>query len=132
MTWHSVLLIAACLIGGWYLYDNGYLTVKSKRAITFLGTRVKNGFAFQFTGCTGYVGRVLRVKESGTYVVTFHAALSKGQARFLLLDAAKVPLLVLTPEAGQGEVFLEPGKRYHVRMEFDRASGESKARWERN
>ena len=129
MTWYHILLVALGLIGSWFLYDRGYLIVKSKRAVTFIGSRVKNGFAFQFTGCTGYVGRVLRVKEKGTYTVSLDAKLTKGEVRFLLLDSAKTPLLILTPDYHQGGVYLEPGKRYHIRMEFDHASGDSEARW---
>ena len=131
MTWYHIVLVVACLIGSWILYDRGYLIVKSKRAMTFIGSRVKNGFAFQFSGCTGYVGRVLRVKEKGTYTVSMDAKLTKGEVRFLLLDSGKTPLLTLMPDYPQGGVYLEPGKRYYIRMEFDHASGDSKAQWEK-
>jgi hypothetical protein len=134
MNWYSVVLLAVLAIGGWFLYDNGYMITKSKTALTFIGSGIgrSNYFNFQFTGCTGYAGRVLRVKESGTFTVSLNANLSKGSVRFSLLDEAKTPLLVLTPEQNQGRVSLEPGKRYHIRMEFDHASGDSKACWERN
>lgn len=131
MTWYHGVLLALCLLVFYFLYDNGYMITKSKTALTFIGSRVKNGFAFQFTGCTGYVGRVLRVKESGTYTVNLDATLSKGEVRFLLLDSAKTPLLILTPEWNQGGAYLELGKRYYVRMEFTHASGDSKACWEK-
>lgn len=131
MTWYHGVLLALCLVVFYFLYDNGYMITKSKTALTFIGSRVKNGFAFQFTGCTGYVGRVLRVKEKGTYTVSLDAKLSKGAVRFLLLDSAKAPLLTLTPDYHQGGVYLEPGKRYYVRMEFTHASGDSEARWEK-
>jgi len=131
MTWYHGVLLALCLVVFYFLYDNGYMITKSKTALTFIGSRVKSGFAFQFTGCTGYVGRVLRVKESGTYTVTLDAKLSKGDVRFLVLDSRKIPLLILTSEGNQNGVYLETGKRYHIRMEFRHASGDSRASWEK-
>ena len=132
MTWYHGLLTAVCVIGIWFLYDNGYLLVKSKSALTFLGSGMgkQNHFSFRFTGCTGFVRRVMRVRGSGNYTVNLHTDLSKGEVKFLLLDRAKEPLLVLTPEASRGNIYLESGKRYHIRMEFRHASGESKASWE--
>jgi len=133
VTWLYGLFLTACLIGAYLLYDNGYMVVKSKTALTFIGSGLgrQTHFGFQFTGCTGYVSRVLRVKESGTYTVMLNADLSKGSVRFSMLDGAKTPLLVLTPEQSQGRVYLEPGRRYHVRMDFTHASGDSRARWEK-
>ena len=133
MTWFYGLLIAVCLVALWYGYDNGYMLTQSKRALTFIGSGIgrQNYFSFQFTGCTGYVSRVMLVKESGTYTVMLNANLSKGSVRFQLLDGAKTPLLVLTPEVSQGRVYLETGKRYHIRMDFTHASGDSRARWEK-
>lgn len=133
MTWYHGLLIAVCLIGGYFLYDNGYMLVKSKTAVTFIGSGMGKSpyFSFQFTGCTGYAGRVLRVKESGTYAVSFAANLTKGDVRFLVQDGAKMSMLVLTPEVSQGKVYLESGKRYYIRMEFTHASGDSRASWEK-
>ena len=131
MMWHYGLLIVACAVGLWLLYDNGYMLMQSKRALTFVGSGIgrQSHFGFQFTGCTGSVSRVLRVKESGTYTVTLDSRLSKGSVRFLLLDGAKAPVLVLNPEKEQGGIYLEHGKRYFVRMEFDHASGDSRACW---
>lgn len=131
MTWLSGLLIAAALIGSYLLYDSGYMILKSKRAVTFVGTNRKNGFSFQVTGCTGFVSRVLRVKENGTYTVTLDAGLSKGAVRFRILDGAKTEILTLTPEQNQGGVYLESGRRYYARMEFTHASGDSRAQWEK-
>ena len=133
MQWCYGLLTAACLIGMYLLYDNGYLLVQAKRALTFIGSGMgkRDYFAFQFTGCTGYVSRVLRVKESATYTVTLNATLSKGTVRFTMLDGARTPLLVLTPERNSGKVYLETGMRYHIRMDFTHASGDSRARWEK-
>ena len=133
MNWFSGLLAVACLIGIYFLYDNGYMVVKSKTALTFVGSGLgkQTHFGFQFTGCTGHVSRVMRVKESGSYTVMLDANLSKGSVRFQLLDGAKTPLLVLTPEVSQGRVYLENGKRYHIRMDFTHASGDSRARWEK-
>ena len=132
MTWYHGLLTVLCVIGIYFLYDNGYLLVRSKSALTFMGSGMgkQNYFSFQFTGCTGFVRRVMRVQKSGSYTVRLHANLSKGEAKFMLLDGAKTPVLVLTPEASQGSVYLESGKRYHIRMEFRHASGDSKAQWE--
>lgn len=134
MTWFHGLLTAAAVIVMYLLYDNGYMVVKSKTALTFIGSGVgkQSHFDCHFTGCTGYAGRVLRVKESGTYTVKLDAKLSKGEVKFLLLDRAKTPLLVLTPERNQGGIYLEQGRRYHIRMEFAHATGDSKALWERN
>ena len=134
MTWLHGLLTAACLIGMYLLYDNGYLLVQAKRALTCVGSGMgkQSHFGFQFTGCTGYISRVLRVKKSGTYQVGLTANLSKGTVRFTVLDGAKTPLLVLTPEQNSGKVYLETGRRYHIRMDFDRASGDSKALWEKS
>lgn len=131
MTWLYGLFLVAGVIGIYLLYDNGYMVVKSKTALTFIGSGLgrQSHFGFQFTGCTGFVSRVMRVKESGTYTVMLDASLSKGTVRFSLLDAAKVPLLVLTPEQDQGRVYLEHGRRYHIRMDFTHASGDSRARW---
>ena len=133
MTWYNGLLIVVCLIALWYGYDNGYMVQQAKRARTFIGSGIgkQNFFSFQFTGCTGHISRVMRVQESGMYTVTLNADLSNGAVRFLLYDGAKTLRMTLTPELNQGKIQLEKGQRYHIRMEFDHASGDSKASWEK-
>ena len=134
MRWYDGIWIAVVIVGIWLLYDNGYLVAQSKRALTFIGSGIGTAkyFQFQFTGCTGFASRVLRVQESGSYSFDLDAVLSKGTVRFTVLDAKKNPLLTLTPEQNRGNAILENGQRYHIRMDFDHASGTTKASWENN
>jgi len=132
MTDFSILLVLIAVVVIYLLYINGYMVVKSKTAVIFMGhmSGGRNSCGFTFTKCDGYVRRVLKVKEKGVFRFDLEHNLSKGQVRFQVLDAHKLPLLTLNSEQSRGRVMLEPKRRYFVQMQFINTSGDCRAWWE--
>ena len=132
MSSYSLILVLIAFATMYLLYINGYMVVKSKSAVVFMGhmSGGRNSCGFTFTGCDGYVRRVLKVKEKGIRCFDLDSSLSKGRVQFQVMDAKKMPLLTLDAEQTRGRLLLEPKVRYYIQMQFIRASGDCSARWE--
>jgi len=70
-----------------FLYNRGYMVVKSLSAVTFIGS--PKGTGAKFTSCSGYIKRIVRFRESGTLSYYLDAELSKGDILVELLDSGK-------------------------------------------
>ena len=130
MTW-QLILIPAVLALFYFLYSNGFMHVKSMMAAKFMpdfkGSR--NRMGYMLTLGSGWIYRVLKVREDGIYRFDLEANLEKGTAQFQVLNRQKLPLLTLNPDYTRGRVQLEKGQRYYVRMEFTRVGGDIAASW---
>lgn len=128
MNW-TVILTGLILL--YLLYRNGYLIMQSKRAVLFRSDfrGRKDRMGFSVVKCTGWVGRVLKVREDGIYRFDLDVSLSAGTVQFQVLNRQKLPLLTLNPDTTRGRIQLEKGQRYYVRMEMTRADGDCAARW---
>ena len=127
MVWGEwiVLLIVVTLA---VLYRQGYITLNSKRALLFSGSI--GGKKATFTSCTGRIQRIFRPKEEKKYRFSLKLTLSSGAVSVYVLGSRKEPVLVLTPESPWGEVWLEKGKLYTLRIHFDHATGSYELSWE--
>ena len=132
MTWEWILI--PVIAGGlWFLHSNGYMYSQSKSALSFFGDGrgQRNCMGFSFTRCTGWVSRVLKVKEAGIYRFDLDASLSAGTVQFQVLDRNKLPVLTLNPDNTRGRIPLESKQRYFVKMQFMHTSGGCAATWEK-
>ena len=70
-----LLLGLLCLVlgvGMYLLYQNGWMVLSSKSAVSFVGS--KRGTAAAFSRCSGSIRRIVRFKESKTYGFTLDSA----------------------------------------------------------
>ena len=128
MNW-TVILTGLILL--YLLYRNGYLIMQSKRAVLFHSDfrGRKDRMGFSAVKCTGWVSRVLKVREDGIYRFDLDVSLSAGTVQFQVMNRQKLPLLTLNPDTTRGRVQLEKGQRYYIRMEATYTSGDFAASW---
>lgn len=115
-------------IGMYLLYRNGWMVVSAKSAATFVGSR--KGNAASFSGCSGYIKRIVRFSEDRHYTFTLDSALTKGDMTVLLLGPGKKELLRLSRDAPCIAVGLEKQKRYTLILRFRSATGRYRLQWD--
>ena len=76
-----------------FLYNTGYMVINAKSAVSFVGST--KGTGATFTSCNGYLKRIIRFKEGGTYHFFLYAELSKGDMSVELLDSGKQNIMKL-------------------------------------
>jgi len=118
-----LLIIIAALMPGIFifLYDQGYMVLKSISAVTFLGSAKGNGASF--SSCSGSMKRVIKFREDGTYTFTLDAELSKGSISVELIDSAKQKIMQLNPVNRKGSAAVEKKKKYFLVITFIAATG---------
>lgn len=116
-------LIIAVLMAGIFifLYDRGYMVVKSLSAVTFIGS--SKGAGANFTSCSGYIKRIVRFRESGTLYYYLDAELSKGDILVELLDSGKHSIMKLNRENYHASITVESKKKYYLVVNFKSATG---------
>lgn len=109
------------------LYINGYLVIQSKRAIMFVGSG--RGKKARFSGCTGYIKRVVKFEENREYYFSLSTELSKGEVSVELLDRNGKSVLPLDCSKGTGYIMAEARRRYDLVIRFQSASGKYELDW---
>ena len=110
------------------LYRRGVIPISSKRALLFYGSA--GGKRANFTSCTGRIQRIIRVAESRNYHFQLRSSLTKGEVSLTLSDTEKEILLHLRNHLPEGDVWLEKGRPYTLKIQFDHASGSYDLFWE--
>lgn len=110
-----------------FLYRRGIIPVASKRALLFYGSA--GGKRANFTSCTGSIWRIYRVSESRSYHFYLKSSLSQGETTLTLYDPAKKILLSLDTQLPEGEIWLEKGRPYTLKIRFDHATGSYDLSW---
>jgi len=119
--WKFVLL-AVFLTGLFvFLYNQGYMIVKSYSAVTFIGSA--KGTGGRFTSCNGYLKRVIRFKEDGEHRFILDVELSKGDLSVDLLDSSKQRIMMLDCANNCASVTVEKNKKYYLIVNFKSATG---------
>ena len=104
-----------------FLYNQGYMIVKSYSAVTFIGSA--RGMGARFTSCNGYLKRIIRFKEDGNQAFILDAELSKGDISVELLDSAKQRIMKLDCVNNSASVTVERNKKYFLLVSFKTATG---------
>ena len=104
-----------------FLYNQGYMIVKSYSAVTFIGS--SRGTRARFTSCNGYLKRIIRFREEGNRTFILDAALSKGDLSIELLDSAKQRIMKLDCVNNSASVTVERNKKYYLVVNFKSATG---------
>ena len=119
--WKFVIL--AGLMAGIFLilYNSGYMIVKSLSAVTFIGST--KGNSARFSSCNGYMKRVIKFKEEGTYTFVLDAELSKGDMSVELLDSTKQKIMQLNCSNRSASITVEKKKKYYLVINFKSATG---------
>lgn len=104
-----------------FLYNQGYMVLKSTSAVTFIGST--RGNSARFTSCSGYMKRIIRFKADGTYTFLLDAELSKGDMSIELLDSAKQKIMLLNCANRSASITVEKKKKYYLVIDFKSATG---------
>lgn len=110
------------------LYRRGVIPISSKRALLFYGSA--GGKRANFSSCTGRIQRILRVAESRNYHFQLRSSLTKGEVSLTLSDTEKEILLHLRNHLPEGDVWLEKGRPYTLKIQFDHATGSYDLSWQ--
>lgn len=117
-----LVLLTIILVGIFvFLYNQGYMVINSKSAVSFIGSA--RGNSAKFTSCSGCIKRIVRFKADGTYTFVLDADLSKGDLSVELLDSARQKILQLTCANRRASVTVEKKKKYHLVVNFRSATG---------
>lgn len=119
--WKFVLLAILLTSTFVFLYSRGYMIVKSYSAISFIGS--SKGTGATFTSCNGYLKRIIRFKEGGTYHFFLDAELSKGDMSVELLDFGKQNIMKLDRLKNSVSITVESKKKYYLVVNFKTATG---------
>lgn len=118
----KVVLLFSAITGAFlFLYNQGYLLVKSTSAVTFIGSM--RGNSARFTACNGNLKRIVRFKADSTYTYVLDADLSKGDMSVELLDATKQKIMQLNCANPSASVTVEKKKKYYLIIRFSSATG---------
>lgn len=104
-----------------FLYNRGYMVVKSISAVSYVGSARGNGA--RFTSCSGYMKRIVRFNTDGTYTFTLDADLSKGNMSVELLDSARQKIMLLDCADRSASVAVKRKKTYYLVINFRSATG---------
>ena len=104
-----------------FLYNQGYMIVKSTSAVSFVGSA--NGSSARFSSCSGYIKRIVRFKDDATYTFILDADLSKGDMSVELLDSAKQRIMQLNCASNRASIAVEKKKKYYLVFNFKSATG---------
>ena len=104
-----------------FLYNQGYMVIKSTSALMFVGSA--KGTSARFTSCNGSMKRVVRFESDGTYRYFLDAELTKGALSVELLDADKEKIMHLDCASPSASVTVERKKKYYLIIRFRSATG---------
>ena len=119
--WKFLILAALMTSIFVFLYNRGYMVVKSLSAVTFIGS--PKGTGAKFTSCSGYFKRIVRFQESGTLSYYLDAELSKGDILVELLDSGKHSIMKLNRENNHASITVESKKKYYLVVNYISATG---------
>ena len=119
MLWIIVPLAAAILF--YRLYQSGLMILNCKSALSFVGKN--RGLSASFTGCSGYIKRILRYPDARSCTFTLTQHLTAGCMQAEIYDAQKKLLLTLDESRPSGAFLAAPNARYTLVFRFHKASG---------
>jgi hypothetical protein len=115
-----ILPLAMALIM-YRLYQSGLMILNCKSALTFVGKN--RGLSASFTGCSGYIKRVLRYPTARSCTFTLTQDLTAGCMQAEVYDARKNLLLTLDERRPSGAFLASANARYTLVFRFHKASG---------
>ena len=128
---HGIIIAVVGCVLMYVLYDNGYIGITSKAAVTFLGSYPKKtSWKASFTKCKGTMKRVIRFEESKTYQFKLDAEIDSGEVVIEVMDASKQVVLTLNTANPTGSVIVGDNKKYHMVVRIQSATGNYKVNWE--
>ena len=117
-----LIILAVVMLGIFmFLYSQGYMVFKSISAVTFVGST--KGNSASFSSCSGYMKRVIKFKEDGTYTFVLDAELSKGDMSIELIDSTKLKIMQLNCSNRSASITVEKMKKYYLIINFRSATG---------
>ena len=128
----TIILVAVILTALYALYVNGYLWISSKSALVFIGSSSftkRNRVSATVKKCSGYVKRIVRLKEQREYVFVFDSQITKGSVTAEILSEDKQALLTLDETNPSGVIVSNGKSRYRLVLRFSNADGKYELFW---
>ncbi len=126
-----VIAIFALLLPVFYLlWVNGYLAINAKRAVLYVGNGGKNFSGATVKGCTGYVKRVFKMKNSGTYQFNLELVEDCGEIIVILQDKLKNDIAIFDSQRTEKSLYMEGNEIYYLKFTYKKASGTVKLSWQ--
>lgn len=117
-----LIILTVAMLGVFvFLYNQGYMVSRSISAVVFIGSA--KGNSARFTSCNGYMKRVIKFKDDGTYTFVLDAELSKGDMSVELLDSTKQRIMQLNCSNQRDSITVEKKKKYYLVINFRSATG---------
>ncbi len=129
--WFTVIILCPFMFF-YLLYINGYCQLSCKRALLFLGSRgnsYKSHHKATFAACSGYIKRILKLKENGEYMFVLDSAISKGNMTIDILNSKKDIVLTLNNNRKEGVIKPIQSERHYLVLRFDKAEGNYELNW---
>ena len=118
----KLILAAVIMVPGFYLlYTNGYMTLKRKRALSFIGVNKAGIYGADITKCTGWTRKVIVLKRQSVF--TLKTNLSQGEVSVNLTGKNGTAVIDARPVT-------MPRGRYTIHTVFTKASGDYRLEWQ--
>ena len=121
----KMLFLPLCILALlFFLYDRGYISIKTSRALIFVGTV----YSVRYKSFHGTVRRVIRPAESKSYHFVFSSELNSGSVGAEIFDKENRLLLQLQRHE-EKELYLEKGQKYVLVLRARFADGAHHLEW---
>ena len=110
-------------------YFRSIAVSKSITAILFVFRPCRDADKVTLDSCTGWIKHMGRFSESRTYKFTLDTQLSKGDAKVILLNTIKEPLVELNRRSPTSTIELDAKNRYFLLWKFEGATGKCVLHW---
>lgn len=119
-----LFLVLYLTITGW---KQGFLVVRHKIAVSFIGRRDQNSFGANVCACTGFTKRGLVLEEGKKYNFTFDGSVTNGIITIEITHKGKL-VLVLSESKTKGELYAQKGI-YTITTRFKNTDGDYNLIW---
>lgn len=120
----SIIVLIAVISVIYILYINGLIIFSNKKALMFISKNSlsKKCISATFKACTGFVKKVLPLKENREYTFNLECNVDNGEIKVIIKNSDKKTILSLTPENPTETIYLNSGK-YYISIELYKAYG---------
>ena len=128
----SAIFLAVYLIA-YFLYLNGIVAINVSAQLFGYnppGNMFKPCHTSTFVSSSGFIKRVIKLKENREYAFAFDNQISDGDIEVIIRDSSKQVILELGKDAESG-IVLADGKdnRYFMTIKYKKASGTYNVSW---
>ena len=117
-----VVILLVLVVVFYLLYLCGIMPIRSMKSLAYVGTFR----GASVTKCTGYIKRILRVRQSKLYHLLLDSKISEGNIKVEILDSSKKRIVVMDKDNISADVDMEKFKKYYIIVYFENVTGSYK------